>query len=318
MLILFTFLSTLAFAGKNHVEPTGPAISNIAAHYLKAKPRLTMEACNGLVLDILADAGIHMKGRVHDLWAQSRDHGWTHQKKNPRPGDIVFWHRTYDRNRNGKVDDRHTHIGVVIRVDNNDTIHMVHRGSRGIRPIRMNLHHPNEYKIDGEVSNDYLAANGYGRKDERLSGQLFAGFATIGKAIDTPKVAAKEMKKPKEATKLVRSTTVQGKTNDSTMWDEIEPRLRRRIVNGRGIYAGPVRSLNCKQIWAVRNAIFARHGFAFQTPSAQDLFASKEWYTRNIDVTQQTAASYLTSMDYENLEVVVRIEKKKCQVSTRH
>ena len=138
-----------------------------------------MEACNGLVQDILADAGITMKGRVDSLWEQSRTRGWTHQRKVPRPGDLVFWHRTYDRNRNGRVDDRFTHIGVVIRVDSNNTIHMVHRSSKGIRPVRMNLHHPDTYRNGDMVYNDYLAANGYGKKDERLSGQLFAGFATL-------------------------------------------------------------------------------------------------------------------------------------------
>ena len=318
MLLLFTLLTTLSFGGQPKADALGTSISEIAESYLQNRPRLTMEACNGLVQDILADAGIRMKGRVDSLWEQSRNRGWTHQRKVPRPGDLVFWHRTYDRNRNGRVDDRFTHIGVVIRVDQDHTIHMVHRSSKGIRPVRMNLHHPDTYRNGDTVYNDYLAANGYGKKDERLSGQLFAGFATLRSATElqtAPRPRPKSITatvKPKVA-QLQASAPPPPSTTLIEDWNTVDARVRKRIVAGRGIHAGPLRDLTCKQLWATRNAIFARHGYAFQTTEAIGLFESLPWYERNAEVTKRTAAGYLTTLDYENLELVVRLEKRRCK-----
>ena len=231
MFLLFTLFISLGFAGKPQPNPSGDAISNIAAHYLERKPRLTMEACNGLVLDILSDAGITMKGRVDSLWAQSRNNGWTHQRKTPQPGDIVFWHRTYDRNRNGRVDDQFTHIGVVISIDAQKTALIVHRGSKGIRPLRMNLHYPDTYKQGDAIFNDYLAASGYGRKDERLSGQLFAGFATIG--ANATRTIAQTTRTQRSSTppkdKNAPQVSTKAPTLAITEWQMIPPRVRRRI-----------------------------------------------------------------------------------------
>lgn len=311
MVILFTLLITLGFAGKHSQSDSGGDISAIAAHYLEKKPKLTMEACNGLVLDILSNAGITMKGRVDSLWAQSRSNGWTHHRKTPRPGDLVFWHRTYDRNRNGKIDDSFTHIGVVISVDAQQTALIVHRGSKGIRPLRMNLHHPDTYKQGDTVFNDFLAASGYGRKDERLSGQLFAGFATLGAKVKTVAVKAEESPKPKTKQPISKTISVNSPPSIA-QWQAIPPQVRRRVQLGRGVLPGRLRSLDCGQLWALRNTIFARHGFNFQTARAQQLFSTMTWYAPDTKVTQDTAAGYLTSLDYENIEMIMRLEHRRC------
>jgi hypothetical protein len=310
MLLFFALLTSLAFGGRHQAEPVGPSISRVAQTYLTNRPRLSMEACNGLVLDILADVGITMKGRVDTLWETSRSKGWTHHHKDPKPGDMVFWHRTYDRNRNGRVDDRFTHIGVVISVDKSHTIHMVHRSSRGIRAVRMNLHHPDTYKNEGVIYNDYLAANGYGPKDKRLSGQLFAGFATIDHNISappSPQTKPKPVVRPKSKAVAVVSQA------PPDPWTPVEPKLRKRLLAGRGIHTGPLRDLTCRQLWAVRNAIFARHGYNFQTAETSTLFESMDWYKRDTTVGKRTVAAYLTRLDYENLERVLRIEKRTCK-----
>jgi len=312
MVILFTILISLGFAGKHTPNQSGTAISEIAAHYLEKKPRLTMEACNGLVLDILSDAGITMKGRVDSLWAQSRSQGWTHHRKTPRAGDLVFWHRTYDRNRNGKVDDQFTHIGVVISVDAQQTALIVHRGSKGIRPLRMNLHHPDTYKQGDHVYNDFLAASGYGRKDERLSGQLFAGFATLGTHTNTT-VANTQKARTQQPSPSTPKHVTAASVSSVEQWQDIPPQVRRRVQLGRGVLSGRLRQLNCEQLWALRNAIFARHGFHFQTARAQQLFSTMTWYQKNVSVTQKTAAGYLTSLDYENIEMIMRLEHRRCE-----
>lgn len=321
MLLLFLF-AAMSFAGNHEPDRTGYSISRIAEQYLDTKPRLSMEACNGLVLDILSDAGVEMKGRVDSLWQQSQTAGWVHHRKRPQAGDLVFWHKTYDRNRNGKVDDRFTHIGVVIRVDANKTVHMVHRGSRGIRALKMNLYHPDDYRVNGEIVNDYIAASGYGKKNERLTGQLFAGFATIGHQTSRPvlgKVRTVAVS-PSTTKAPPRKNTAQktpGINPTKAEWEVLHPRLRRRILKGRGIYRRQLRKLNCKQIWAVRNAIFARHGYAFKNASAKNYFQAQDWYKSNAEVSKRTVAGYLSAMDYENLEVVVRVEKRLCHLNEK-
>ncbi len=73
--------------------------------------------------------------------------------RTPRPGDLIFWDNTYDRNHNGKMDDYLTHIGMVVNVYDDGTIEYVHEHIRkGIIIERMNLRYPNTYrkKINGK------------------------------------------------------------------------------------------------------------------------------------------------------------------------
>ena len=319
MLALFILLTSLVFAGKSEPTPSGESISKIAAHYLDAKPRLSVEACNGLIQDILTDAGIHdVRGKVSYIWEQLRKEGKTHHRDVPRPGDLVFWHRTYDSNRNGKIDDKFTHIGVVIRVDENQTIHMVHRSSKGISPLRMNLKHPAEYKIDNLTYNDYLASRNYGRANERLSGQLFAGFASVGSHRHKgTRTTASTRPGPSRQTTATpprsRAKTPPSPVAGARHWTSIKHKLRQQLIRGAPVRYGAVRQLTCKQAWAARNSIFARHGYAFETAAARQYFVGLPWYERRSEVTRSTVEDQLTVIDYENLDVLLRHERRRCE-----
>lgn len=109
--------------------------------------------------------------------AVTRDGGW------PAPGDLVFWHDTYDRNRNGRADDGLTHVGVVLYVVDR-TVVFVHRGGKAVARGAMDTRRPDEPKgADGQLVNSYLR-----RKDPRLegvpvlAGALFAGYGRIDPA----------------------------------------------------------------------------------------------------------------------------------------
>ena len=98
----------------------------------------------------------------------------------PEPGDLIFFHDTYDRDRDGRADDRFTHVGVVEYVSKG-TVVFLHRGSRGVVRAAMNQAHP-----DQEVGPDGLRMNSPIRdrraplRDDRtLAGQLFAGYGRI-------------------------------------------------------------------------------------------------------------------------------------------
>jgi hypothetical protein len=58
-------------------------------------------------------------------------------KDNPRPGDIVFFDNTYDRNRDGKMNDALTHVGVVEKILDDGTIIFVHHLRNSIIRSRM-------------------------------------------------------------------------------------------------------------------------------------------------------------------------------------
>jgi hypothetical protein len=100
----------------------------------------------------------------------------------PAPGDLVFWHDTYDRNRNGRADDRFTHVGVVEYVVDG-TVVFVHRGGRAVARGAMNPDRPREASAGGVVLNSAIRARN-ARLDgvPVLAGALFAAYGRIDPA----------------------------------------------------------------------------------------------------------------------------------------
>jgi hypothetical protein len=145
--------------------------------------------CTGVIRLAYGSAGINVMPReggrrgdngVTHIYQHARKLGALH-KGRPQPGDLVFFRETYDRNRDGRRNDGLTHIGVVERVEPDGTIAFVHRGSKGVARVRMNLQRPTTHRErkGGAVVNDYLRAAS--RKHRAyLTGELFAGFASPG------------------------------------------------------------------------------------------------------------------------------------------
>lgn len=154
----------------------GNRVSDAARWHLAKRPGLQRRDCSGLVSAILGRAGAADQGNTKTYWQDaSRDGRVT---DDPSPGDLAFFDRTYDANRNGRVDDSLTHIAVVTNIESDGTVVMVHYGSRRIRELRLNLATPAEHRVDGKVVNDYLRSPSYGGADTpRLAGQLLRGFA---------------------------------------------------------------------------------------------------------------------------------------------
>jgi hypothetical protein len=98
----------------------------------------------------------------------------------PAPGDLVFWHDTYDRNGNGRADDGLTHVGIVQWVVDDGTVVFVHRGGKAVARGAMNPRRPGEGTVDGQVVNSPIR-----KRDARLedvpvlAGALFAGYGRI-------------------------------------------------------------------------------------------------------------------------------------------
>lgn len=147
-----------------------------ARWHLANRPGLRRRDCSGLVESILARAGITVQGNSRTLWEDAVRESRVVER--PAPGDLAFFDRTYDANRNRRVDDLLSHVAVVIEVLDDGLVRMVHFGSRQVKELRLSLRHPDVRAQDGRVLNDYLRAPGYGPPDgPRLAGQLLRGFA---------------------------------------------------------------------------------------------------------------------------------------------
>jgi hypothetical protein len=97
----------------------------------------------------------------------------------PAPGDLVFWHDTHDRNRNGRADDRFTHVGIVEYVAEG-TVVFLHRGAKGVARGAMNPERPGERSADGVLVNSPIRhRSSRGRDVPVLAGALFAGYGRI-------------------------------------------------------------------------------------------------------------------------------------------
>jgi hypothetical protein len=98
------------------------------------------------------------------------------------PGDLVFFHNTWDFNRDDRFNDPLTHVGVVEGVERDGTVVFVSRVSGGIERYRMNLRMPDTHRTsDGRVLNDYMRRKEFRDPEatQYLTGQLFAAFGTL-------------------------------------------------------------------------------------------------------------------------------------------
>jgi hypothetical protein len=93
----------------------------------------------------------------------------------PRPGDLAFFHDTYDRNRDRKRNDRFTHVAIVEEVEGSSLV-LLHRGAKGVRRLRMDLASRSD-----PAANDPLRfrRRGDARGTRYLSGELFAAFGEL-------------------------------------------------------------------------------------------------------------------------------------------
>jgi probable lipoprotein NlpC len=147
--------------------------------------------CSGLVRAVYATHQIDLYGGLGDLdggngvgriYTHLMQHGSIHYGPTVRPGDVVFFHNTWDFNGDGLPNDPLTHVGVVEQVERDGTVIFVSWVSSGVERYRMNLQRPDVHKAgNGRILNDYLRRKGAGDHPTTryLTGQLFAAFGTV-------------------------------------------------------------------------------------------------------------------------------------------
>ncbi len=147
--------------------------------------------CSGFVRGVYATQRVDLYDGLGELdggngvgriFTHVVEHGRIHYGPTVHPGDLVFFHNTWDFNRDGLPNDPLTHVGVVEKVDLDGTVVFVSSVSAGIKRYRMNLKHPDTHKtVDGRVLNDFLRRKRVSdtRGTYYLTGRLFAAFGTL-------------------------------------------------------------------------------------------------------------------------------------------
>lgn len=170
---------------------TGRFVAATASRWvgLKSLRRISKRVpddCSGLVrlsyhkagLDPVAYDGRPNDNAVTAMWRRAYRLGAL-KRGAPKPGDLVFFRNTWDRNGDGKRNDGLTHVGVVERVDAHGTVSFVHRSGQGVNRMRLNTKHPSLKKsAEGRPLNDWLRRPD-GTNGPRLTGELFAGYASV-------------------------------------------------------------------------------------------------------------------------------------------
>jgi len=96
----------------------------------------------------------------------------------PRPGDLVFFRGTYDRERDGRFEAPFTHIGIVEGVDEGGTVTFIHRGRTAVVRGYMTLDRPGQSKDeDGREINSHLRRRHRG--PDALASTLFMGYGRL-------------------------------------------------------------------------------------------------------------------------------------------
>lgn len=158
-------------------------MADAARYYLAHAPKGFRNDCSGFVNAVSHRAGMGLSGNTRSMWAWAEQRGYTYRRRHPAPGDLVFFDNTYDRNRDGRLNDALTHIGVVIAVQRDGTLTIAHNGTSGGRTtLRMNLNHPSvRHNAGGQVLNDPLRAKRASDppRTPYLTGELWRGFARL-------------------------------------------------------------------------------------------------------------------------------------------
>jgi surface antigen len=164
---------------------------------------MTRLAFNQRQLDLLPDDVLPEENGVTAIHRKAQALGML--TDTPTPGALVFFKDTFDRNRDGLINDGLTHIGIVERVETDGTVTFVHKSGGLVKRSRFNLGLPEARKDDkGRVLNDWLRRKGK-KTRAYLAGELVAGFASVDE----------RWRSPDPAPRLASAKLVKGDVRDA-------------------------------------------------------------------------------------------------------
>lgn len=132
---------------------------------------------NGVQLSQAASKG-KSQPSIAQLYAYAADNKLLYEAQKPAIGDLVFFHNTFDRNRDGRWNDWHSLVGIVEEIDEDSTVTVLAYFNNAIERVHLNLKYPNVHKSKkGDIYNSQLRANE--GAEIGISSKLFAGFANF-------------------------------------------------------------------------------------------------------------------------------------------
>ncbi len=138
--------------------------------------------CSGFVRRVFADAEVELPELAAGRSRSEALYRTLPRVEIPRPGDLAFFHATYDRDGQGPHRNRFTHVALVEAVGG-ARLTLIHRGWRGIERIAMNLARRHDSAENGRLR-PRRAGDRPGLR--YLSGELFAGFGSaLGDRLET-------------------------------------------------------------------------------------------------------------------------------------
>lgn len=142
--------------------------------------------CSGTVRGIFAGARIGLGGiikhrdenDVKAIYRYVQTYGKIHREK-PEPGDLVFFHNTYDRSRDGRMRDALTHVGIVEKIEGT-TVSFIHHLGQSIIRSRMNLSYPKAtFDPRGQTRINHILRKPQGKHRAYTAAELFAGYGRL-------------------------------------------------------------------------------------------------------------------------------------------
>ncbi len=108
------------------------------------------------------------------------------------PGDLAFFHDTYDRNRDGELGDPFSHVAIVEHADAHGRVTLIHFGGHGVARIVLDVTRPSVHRDGDLVVNDYLRVRHPNDPPgtHYLAGELLAGFGTPQPLEDAVRIAS--------------------------------------------------------------------------------------------------------------------------------
>lgn len=138
--------------------------------------------CSGYASAALSLAGVDADGTVATLYDRALANDalrWS----DPRPGDLVFFDDTHDRDDDGGGGDALTHVGIVVDVDPDGVARFLQAGTRRGRSTGViDVERPSMHRdAEGNEVNSYLRSPGSWDADDTayLAGELWAGFGRV-------------------------------------------------------------------------------------------------------------------------------------------
>jgi len=181
----------LAKGGARQIALVRAAVGLVSRSRIEVEGQRYVGDCSGFVRGVYAAQQVDVYDGLGELdggngvgriYTHVVEHGRIHYGPIVYPGDLIFFHSTWDFNRDGLHNDPLTHVGIVETVEPDGTVIFVSWVSAGVERYRMNLRQPGVHKTaEGRVLNDYIRRKGFSDPESTryLGGQLFAAFGTL-------------------------------------------------------------------------------------------------------------------------------------------